>query len=149
MTGPSRPSAVQPLIVIYAALAGGVFLFAAVVLFVLDPLETDVSSSVMRLVWFGIAAAAMLGAGVIRGRLAGRGDPDRARTAAILVWALAEGQALLGIVGTMLTGDRILALGALAIFVWIWVRYPPRAFLESVRGASPGDRQSSSRRFER
>jgi hypothetical protein len=114
---------------IYAALAGGILLFAAIVLFVLDPVESAVDPSLMRMVWFGTAAVAMLGAGLIRGRmLDGGADADRARTAAVVVWALGESQALVGIVGTLVTGDRILTYGALAVFVWIWLRYPPRSF---------------------
>lgn len=130
MTESRQSSGSQVLTTVYAALAAGVFLFAAIVLFVLGPVESGADPTIIRLVWFGFAAAAMLGAGYIRGRLASNaGNPDRARAAAILVWALAEGQALLGIVGTMITGDRILAYGSLAIFVWIWLRYPPRSFL--------------------
>ena len=66
---------------------------------------------------------------IARGRMAGsRAEPDRARTAAIIVWALAEGQALVGIVGTMLTGDRVTAYASLALFAWLWMRYPPGSF---------------------
>ena len=122
-TGPAALNA------IYAALAIGVLLFAAVVLFVLDPIGGSVEPNVMRIVWLAFAVVATLGAGVIRGRMAGReAEPDQARTAAILVWALAEGQALLGIVGTLLTGDPVTAYASLALFVWIWLRYPPRSF---------------------
>jgi hypothetical protein len=108
----------------------GVFLFAAVVLFVLDPLEASVEPGVMRIVWFGAAIVATLGAGIVRGRTAG-GTVGAAgsRTAAIVVWALAEGQALVGIVGTMLTGDRVTAYASLALFAWLWMRYPPRSFM--------------------
>ena len=41
----------QALTVIYAALAMGVFLFAAVVLFVLDPLEASLDPGLMKIVW--------------------------------------------------------------------------------------------------
>ena len=130
MNDSPQSSANQSLAAIYAALAGGVFIYAAIVLFVLDPADSSIDSNVLRLAWFGLAAAAMMGAGVIRGRAsASRNDPGRMRAYAIIVWALAEGQALLGITATLLTGDRILAYGSLAIFVWIWLRYPPRSFL--------------------
>ena len=119
----------QALPVIYAALAMGVFLFAGVVLFVLDPLEASLDPGLMRIVWFASAIVATLGAGIVRGRMAGgAAGPDASRTAAILVWALAEGQALVGIVGTMLTGDRVTAYASLALFVWLWMRYPPAKF---------------------
>ena len=128
MNDSTKASSAQALTIIYGALAAGVFLFAAIVLLVLEPIDSVVDPTVMRLVWFGLAAVAVFGAGIVRGRLAG-GDPQRSRTGAIVVWALAEGQALVGIVGTMITGDRIMTYGALAIFVWIWLRYPPRSFL--------------------
>ena len=120
----------QALTVIYAALAMGVFLFAAVVLFVLDPLEASLDPGLMKIVWFVAAIIATLGAGIIRGRMAGGvAGSDASRTAAIVVWALAEGQALVGIVGTMLTGDRVTAYASLALFVWLWMRYPPAKFV--------------------
>ena len=120
----------QALTVIYAALAMGVFLFAAVVLFVLDPLEASLDPGLMRTMWFVAAIVATLGAGIVRGRMAGgAAGSDTSRTAAIVVWALAEGQALVGIVGTMLTGDRVTAYASLALFVWLWLRYPPAKFV--------------------
>jgi hypothetical protein len=82
----------------------------------------------MRFVWLGVAVVVTLGAGVIRGRMAAAAGPDQKRTAAITVWALAEGQALVGIVGTLLTGDRVTAYASLALFVWLWMRYPPASF---------------------
>jgi hypothetical protein len=122
-------SSSQALTAIYAALALGVFLFAAIVLFVLEAPEASVDSSLMRIVWIGMAVVATLGAGMVRGRMSGSGaGPDRARTAAITVWALAEGQALVGIVGTLLTGDPVTAYASLALFVWLWMRYPPGSF---------------------
>ncbi len=119
----------QILTAIYAALALGVFLFAAIVLFVLEPVEASLDPGLMRIVWFAAAIVATLGAGIVRGRMAGRDvGPDSSRMAAIVVWALAEGQALLGIVATMLTGDRVTAYASLALFAWLWMRYPPRSF---------------------
>lgn len=112
---------------IWLALAAGVFLFAAIVLFVLEPLDATVDAGLMRMVWFAVAVVATLGAGFTRGKLAAS-SAQGARTAAIVVWALAEGQGLVGLVGTMLTGDRMTAYGALALFVWLWLRYPPGAF---------------------
>lgn len=126
---PQSPDAgSQALTAIYAALALGVLLFAAIVLFVLEPVEASLDPGLMRIVWFTAAIVATLGAGIVRGRMAGDAGPDSARTAAIIVWALAEGQALVGIVGTMLTGDRVTAYASLALFVWLWMRYPPRSF---------------------
>ena len=128
MNASPATSGLQALTAVYGALAAGVFLFAAIVLFVLDPIEAGITPGTVRVIWFAFAMIAMLGAGVIRGRMAGGRDANQARVAALLVWALAEAQALVGITGTMITGDRVLTYGALAIFVWIWVRYPPRSF---------------------
>jgi hypothetical protein len=116
----------QTLKAIYLALAAGVFMFAAVVLFILQPLESALDPGVVRIAWFALAVVATLGAGITRGRLAG--GPRGNRTAAIVVWAIAEGQALVGIVGTMLTGDVMTTYASLAVFVWLWLRYPPGSF---------------------
>jgi F0F1-type ATP synthase membrane subunit c/vacuolar-type H+-ATPase subunit K len=122
-------SSSQALKAIYSALAFGVFLFAAIVLFVIDPLEATIAPNVMRIVWLGVAVVATLGTGVIRGRMASTSaGPDHRRASAIIVWALAEGQALVGIVGTLLTGDRVTTYASLALFVWLWMRYPPGSF---------------------
>jgi F0F1-type ATP synthase membrane subunit c/vacuolar-type H+-ATPase subunit K len=129
MRGQTPDAGSQILTAIYAALALGVFLFAVIVLFVLEPVEATLDPGLLRIVWFVAAIVATLGAGIVRGRMAGRdAGPDSARTAAIVVWALAEGQAFLGIVGTMLTGDRVTAYASLALFAWLWMRYPPRSF---------------------
>jgi len=129
MRGQTPDAGSQILTAIYAALALGVFLFAAIVIFVLEPVEATIDPGLMRIVWFVAAIVATLGAGIVRGRMAGSdAGPESARTAAIVVWALAEGQAILGIVGTMLTGDRVTAYASLALFAWLWMRYPPRSF---------------------
>jgi len=114
--------------VIYYALATGVLLYALVVLLVLRPVGGAVGTTTMRVIWLGVAVAATLGVGVVRGRSqAGRGAAGRAATP-IVVWALAEGQALVAITGTLLTGERMLSFAGLAVFVWLWLRYPPRSF---------------------
>jgi hypothetical protein len=91
---------------VYVALAVGVLFYAFVVLLILDPLDTGIRSGVLRIGWLATAAA-------------------------IVVWALSEGQALVGITGTFLTGDRMLTVLALALFAWLWFRYPPKAFASS------------------
>lgn len=114
---------------IYGALAAGVLLYALIVLFVLEPLDSGLAPAVMRTVWLVVALGAVLVAGMIRGRIgAGTAASITAPQAAIVVWALAEGQALVGITATLLTGDRVPSVAALALFAWLWARYPPRAF---------------------
>jgi hypothetical protein len=117
---------------VYVALAVGVLFYAFVVLLILDPLDTGIRSGVLRIGWLATAVTAVLVVGLIRGRLSARpGDGAGARRAAIVVWALSEGQALVGITGTFLTGDRTLTVLALALFAWLWFRYPPNAFASS------------------
>jgi hypothetical protein len=117
---------------VYVALAVGVLFYAFVVLLILDPLDTGIRSGVLRIGWLATAVTAVLVVGLIRGRLSARpGDGAGARRAAIVVWALSEGQALVGITGTFLTGDRMLTVLALALFAWLWFRYPPKAFASS------------------
>jgi hypothetical protein len=54
---------------------------------------------------------------------------DRGRvTSAILIWGLAEGQALLGLTGYLLSGDRMLVILSLALFAYLYLRNPPAAF---------------------
>ncbi len=116
--------------VIYLALAAGVLLYAAVVLFVLDPTGGSIDATTVRWVWLGIAASSTLAIGVVRGRVSGaptQGGKSSA-TAPIVVWALAEGQALAGVTGTLISGDRMSAFAGLALFLWLWMRYPPRSF---------------------
>lgn len=114
--------------VIYAALIVGVALFALVVRLVVGPIGTY-DGLALRFVWLAAAAGCTLAAGYFRTRLAGP-DADDAQltTAAVIVWALAEGQALLGIVGYMISGDVLIMWCSLALFAYLFVRYRPAVF---------------------
>ncbi len=128
---PQTPDAAARILTpIYFSLALGVFLFAAMVLFVLDPLDASLNTGVVRIAWLALAVLTTLGAGIARGRMVDRAsDAAQRQKAAIVVWALAEGQALMGVVGTLLTGDPVTAYASLALFVWLWLRYPPGSFV--------------------
>lgn len=115
--------------ILYAALASGVVLYAAVLLFALEPTGSVSNPTPIRLAWLGVAIGVTLATGVIQARVrSGRLDPRGRVTSAILIWALAEGQALLGLTGYLLSGDRMLVILSLVLFAYLYLRYPPAAF---------------------
>jgi hypothetical protein len=116
---------------VYVALAAGVLIYAAVAFLVVGPIESGLDSALMRIAWLAVAVGATLVAGIVTGRLhAGEYSEGRAMSAAILVWALAEGQAFLGLTGYLVTGDTLIATLSLALFAYLYLRYPPGAFRE-------------------
>ncbi len=121
--------------ILYAALAGGVFLYAAVLAFVIEPVGSVGNPMVLRVAWLIVAVGVTLLAGVIQQRVVAqrkRGAEgaagDSAVTNAILVWAMAEGQALVGLTGYLLSGDRLLLILPLVLFAYLFLRHPPAAF---------------------
>lgn len=115
--------------ILYAALASGVVLYAAVLLFVLEPTGGIQDPTLLRFAWLGVAIGVTLTTGVIQARVrSGRVDDSGRVTSAIFIWALAEGQALLGLTGYLLSGDRVLVVLSLALFAYLYLRYPPAAF---------------------
>jgi hypothetical protein len=126
----SRPGpAPEFLPILYGALAAGVLLYAAVLVFALRPVGAAETSTALRVGWLVVAVGVTLLAGVVRQRVraAPGGDPSRA-TSALLVWAAVEGQALLGLTGYLLSGDRLLLVLPLVLFVYLFLRHPPAAF---------------------
>jgi len=131
--GPRTPQSMTALHVIYLALIFGVVLFAIVVRLVLEPIEAY-SGSALRFVWLAAAAGCTLAAGYFRTRLAGpQAEDGQITTAAVVVWALAEGQALLGIVAYMISGDVLIFWCALVLFVYLFARYRPAVFMSTSR----------------
>lgn len=123
--GPSSDS----LPILYGAMAAGVLLYAALLVFVLRPEEGSAAAAPLRIGWLVVAVGVTLLAGVIqqRVRASAPDDPSRA-TSALVVWAAVEGQALLGLTGYFLTGDRLLLILPLVLFVYLFLRNPPAAF---------------------
>jgi len=118
--------------ILYAALAPGVVLYAAVLLFALEPTGGIQDPTLLRFAWLGVAIGVTLTTGVIQARVrSGRVDDSGRVTSAIFIWALAEGQALLGLTGYLLSGDRMLVVLSLALFAYLYLRYPPAAFRSS------------------
>ena len=114
---------------LYGAMAAGVLLYAAVLVFVLRPGDASASALPLRIGWLVVAVGVTLLAGVIqqRVRVSAPDDPSR-MTNALVVWAAVEGQALLGLTGYFLTGDRLLLILPLVLFVYLFLRNPPAAF---------------------
>jgi len=110
-------------------MAAGVLLYAAVLVFALRPEEGAASAGALRIGWLVVAVGVTLLAGVIqqRVRASAPDDPSRA-TSALVVWAAVEGQALLGLTGYFLSGDRLLLILPLVLFVYLFLRNPPAAF---------------------
>lgn len=114
--------------IIYLAMGGGVALFAAVLVFLRLPPSVG-SATPFRVAWLVVALGVALASGALRTRAVASGaDREQRNTMAIFVWALGEGQAFLGLIGYMLTGDRLLLLLPVVFFAWLWLRYPPGAF---------------------
>ncbi|MEE9230889.1 MAG: hypothetical protein V3U86_09305 [Acidobacteriota bacterium] len=113
--------------ILHAAFIAGICGFALVIA-IIGPSSGIESTSILRLTWLGVAAAAMVGAGAVSGRLAAQADvTERARTA-IVLWALGEGPALLGLIFYFMTGDRLLLVLPLVAFLVYMTRYRPASF---------------------
>ena len=117
--------ATGPLAVVHLALAAGVVLFAAIVFGLVGPLDTA-EGSLYRWIWLGLALAAVLVAGALRSRLGTPGlDPRRRPALAVAIWALAEGQAIAGLVFYLVAGDSVPAAVGLLLFFYLWWRHRP------------------------
>jgi len=125
----SRPGRPDPVLTtIYSAMLGGTLLS-----FVIGTLlvsrrpapEGPEPGLVLRWGWFALATLAVFGAGIVRGRLGRDADDARLRTSGIVIWALAEGVALLGIVSTIVWGDHAPALGATLVGVYLMIQHRP------------------------
>jgi hypothetical protein len=110
--------------IIHAALIAGVLGLAAA-LSLIGPSGRLGSMGILRLTWFGVAAVAMVGAGVVSGRLAAQSDAAKRARSTIILWAIGEGPALLGLVFYFLTGDRLLLVLPVAAFLLYMMRYRP------------------------
>lgn len=128
MTRPGGAGTDPTLRVVHLVLGGGVLLFALVAVF-LGPVSRAADPDLFRWIWLGVAVAAIFAAGVVRARApdAAR-DPEGARRAAILTWALAEGQALVGLVLYLLGASSVVAILAVGLFLYLFVRYRPATF---------------------
>ncbi len=122
MTREGQP-AYRGLRTIQVGLASGVLLFALIAVAVLRPSGAGADLTILRWVWLAVALLSVFGAGVVRGRLRREATGQQAYATAVMVWALAEGQALLGIVAYLVMGDRLPALLGLVVAAYLFVRY--------------------------
>ncbi len=115
--------------ILYAALASGVVLYAAALLFAVEPTGSVGNPKLLRIAWLVVAIGVTLLTGVLQARVrSGQVDESGRITSAIFIWGLAEGQALLGLTGYLLSGDRMLVVLCLVLFAYLYLRYPPAAF---------------------
>jgi hypothetical protein len=112
---------------IHAALIAGILGLAAAFV-VIGPSGRLGSLNMLRLTWLGVAAAAMISAGMVSGRLAAQADTAKRARSAIILWAIGEGPALLGLVFYFMTGDKILLVLPVAAFLLYMTRYRPASF---------------------
>ena len=114
----------------------GVTVLAAVFLFLGPVADGGVDRSPFRWIWLAAAVISMIAVGFIRGRAlavetqVGRTDVRAILPQAVIIWALAEGQALLALVGYFLTGDLALLVVGLVLFIFLLGRHRPGSFLK-------------------
>lgn len=112
---------------VYLALIAGVAMFAVIVAVAIAPVPAG-EFPFFRPVWLVLAVGSILAAAFLKNRLSDGATPNARLQGAVVVWALAEGPTLFGLVGFMLTGDRVLLFAPLAFFAIVMLRYPPRVF---------------------
>ena len=116
--------------VIYVALALGVGVLALVFYLIGPVAEGSIDRSLFRWVWLAAAVVCTVGAGIVRGRSSAvSADARSVLPAAVVVWSLAEAQALLAAIGVFLTGDLALLVVGLVLFIFLLSRHRPSTFL--------------------
>lgn len=130
-SGADSRESTLPLRIIHLALIGGVLIYAAVAWFLMRggtiAAAADLAA-VFRWAWLALALGLVFGAGILRGRLPRGAPPERVRTTAILVWALAEATALTGITFALVTGDWMPLVGGLLVGLFLFVHHRPSTF---------------------
>lgn len=131
MRGSGSPHGREALLlrIIHAALLSGVLLYAAVVYFLIGGAEADLDTvATLRWVWVAVAVGTVFAAGIVRGRLPRGASEERRRTTALVVWALAESVALLGITLALVTGDALPLAGGVLVALFLFVYHRPPTF---------------------
>jgi hypothetical protein len=114
---------------IHGALLGGILMFGVVVLFLLRGGDMGSGQSgPFRWVWLALALVALFAAGLVRGRLRPEAPAREVQTTAIVIWALAEAQALAGLSFALVTGDMLLAGGGLVVAMFLLALHRPASF---------------------
>lgn len=123
--GPQQAGGDSTLRLIHAIMLSGTLTFFAVVVLLYRGDGDEPASAALRWGWLVAAVVAVFAAGYLRGRLGSASDPGAVRTARILIWALAEGAALIGMVSTIVTGHVSSAIGATLIAVFLMPHHRP------------------------
>jgi hypothetical protein len=107
---------------------------------------------ILRLIALANVVGVMVLARIFRSQLSPLNAPEdadawwRAHSAPVLIiWALAEGAALLGAVFWLLTGDMPILVGVGGVSLMVLLANRPAMLLEVVRQASPGGSQVHER----
>ncbi len=80
-----------------------------------------------------LALAALFGAGLVRGRLRPDAAAREVQKTAIVIWALAEAQALAGLAFALVSGDVVLAGGGPVVAMFLMALHRPASFQGSRR----------------
>ena len=123
---PRQPGEDALLKLIHVSMLGGTLVFFAVVYFLYGVGGGAAEAGpLLRWGWLVVAVGAVFVIGVVRGRLQRGSDDAQRRMTGILIWALAEGVGLLGMVSTILTGDVTSAIGATLVAVFLMFLHRP------------------------
>jgi hypothetical protein len=116
--------------IIYVALVLTVGILA-VVLYLVGPVTVSpIDRSIFRWIWLSAAVVCTISAGFVRGRSSAvSSDARSVLPAAVVVWSLAEAQALLAAIGFFLTDDLPLLAAGLVLFIFLLARHRPSTFL--------------------
>lgn len=109
--------------ILHTIILVSILCFAAVVV-IIKPRTSAVVEGLWQWTWVLVAAIAVFGAGVIKGRLAGEADLARVRVGAILIWGLAEGAAFVGLVFALITGSWLPVGGAVIGLALLFLHGP-------------------------
>ncbi len=151
---PTGTSGHLQLRLVHGAMVMGVLIFAGVVRWFLQP---EPLPAMPMWVWAPLAFAvpAFFVAGIVRGRLAPNAEWEKRQTHAVIVWALGEGVALMGLVAILVTGYWYPAGLATIIGLGLMLFHHPGTFLEARSGpgrhsgprhSGPGRRSGSGKR---
>lgn len=119
------PSSEQRLVrtLIHGSFLAGILILFAIALWVAP--DPEPVSAWWRWAWVIVTAVAVFGVGLVRGRLPRNAAPERIRTTAIVIWALAEGSAMFGTVTMLVTGALAPGLGATFVSVVLFLLHRP------------------------
>lgn len=119
----------QTLRIIHAAVLGGVLAFGAIVLFLVATGRSGAEGGgALRWAWLALAVVALFAVGMLRGRLRPEAPPRQVQSTAIMIWALAELPALIGLAFALVSGDLVPAIGGLVVGLALLTTHRPATF---------------------